>query len=328
VTRKRVWMVALTVCLGLLAPATALAQGAWVMAKGEARVGFGYQYMKAGNHLFSEPVLLEVELPSTSVDFGKSYSQNLSLEGEISITDRLALVASVVFVTSRYVEGGFDLWGDGSPNAESPIDDGNWHGSLQDGLIGAKYMALNDGKWALTPFVSYGYPTTDYATLGHSALGRGLNEFRMGLYWGRILSSSGKPFGYLEGGVAHAFMEKVGDVSLSRTTASLAFGYFLDSVTPVLFTEYSGMNGGLDWSRDLSLHDPDFEGTFFNHDRIADTDSWRVGLTVGVPVGLSWELHAAIATTLWGVNTHEAATFAVGGTWTFQAFGGTDWWYE
>ena len=77
-------------------------------------------------------------------------------------------------------------------------------------------MAFDDGTWVLTPAVSYGFPTTAYATLGHSALGRHLNELRLGLIWGRFLSFSGARKAYLQGAYSYAFMEDTADVSLDR----------------------------------------------------------------------------------------------------------------
>jgi len=326
IRRKGPHLLVLTVWFALLAPANALAQGAWLPGKGEARVGFLYQSLKTGNHLFSGPVLFDVGLGSKSVDFGTAYSQVVSADADVGVTDRLALTGRITFVSSKYVDGGVDLLG--PSNAESSLDDGTWHGDFQDGSIGARYLALDDGTWVLTPFISYGIPITNYGTIGHSAIGRRLKELQLGLHWGRILSSSGAPFGYLQGTASHAFIEDVGDISLSRTNLQLGFGYFVKSVTLNAWTLYQNSHGGLDWSRDLSAHNDHLEETFDDHDRAAAEDFWRVGLGVSLPVSLGVDLHAGIGTTLWGVNTHEALTLTVGASWNFQLFGGTDWWYE
>jgi len=326
VRRRGLHTLALSAGLAFLAPATALAQGAWLPGKGEAIVGFQYQYTKTDAHLFSSPIFFGVDFGSKSIDFGTTQSQVASLDAEIGVTDRFALTGTIAFIGSRYTEGGTQALG--PFNAESALDDGTWHSSFQDGRIGARYRALDDGAWALAPFISYGIPTTDYGTIGHSAVGRGLTELQLGVHWGRILSSSGKPFGYLQGTVSHAFMEDVRDISLSRTSALLGFGYFLDSVTLNVWTLYQNMHGGIDWARDLDAHDEHLGEALHDHDQAAAADFWRAGLGASVPVSLSFEVYATVSTTLWGINTHDATALVVGVTWNFQAFGGTDWWYE
>ena len=325
--RRGTCMLSLTATLAFLVPASALAQAAWLPGKGEARVGFMYQYLVGGKHLNSEPNLLGFDLGSKKVDLGSTYSQVVALDVDVGITDRFALTGTIAFVGSKYVVGGVALLG-GPFGIYSPLDNGSWHGTFQDGRIGARFLALDDGAWALTPFVSYGLPTTDYNVIGHTSFGRGLTELQLGLHWGRILSSSGRPFGYIHGTASHAFMEDVGDISLSRTNVLLGFGYFFKSVTVNAWTLYQNIHGGIDWSRDLSLDGHHAEELGLAHDRAAASDFWRVGMGVSLPVSLGVDLYANIGTTLWGVNTHQAHTITVGATWNFQAFGGTDWWYE
>ena len=175
-------------------------------------------------------------------------------------------------------------------------------------------MALNDGRWVLTPSVSYGFPTTSYVTLGQGALGRHLNELRLGVDWARLLSVSGKLRAYLQGSYSYAFMENVDAISLDRSNLSFEFGYFLPHfVTLRVFTDWQSIHGGTDWARDLTD-----AGVF--HDAALSTDFWRVGGGITYPVSDSVDLYCDVATTLWGRNTREAVTVNVGVTWAFQAF--------
>ena len=70
----------------LLIPGSALGQ-AWTPPKGEFLFTVGYQFLDGGDHLLADPVLLGRDFGSTKVDFGKTQSQVLVLDGEIGITD-------------------------------------------------------------------------------------------------------------------------------------------------------------------------------------------------------------------------------------------------
>ena len=118
-------------------------------------------------------------------------------------------------------------------------------------------------------------------------------------------------------------MEDTADVSLDRSNLSLEFGYFLtDSLTLQAVTDYQNIHGGLDWAHDLDPSHHNFEGLLFDHDATAASDFWRLGGGASYAVTESAELYGSIATTLWGRNTHEAFTVAVGVSWGFQMFGG------
>jgi hypothetical protein len=223
----------------------------------------------------------------------------------------------VAFVNSRFVEGG----------THGPIDDGSWHGDFQDGRIAARFMAMSKGPWILTPAVSYGFPTTNYVTVGHAALGRGLNELRLGLDWGRALSRRA----YLQGNYSYAFMENVGDVSLDRSNLSLEFGYFLsDLVTVQAWTDYQNIHGGLDIAADIGPHDLDPGHEEFDelvahtHDPAADADFWRLGGGLSFQVDKRVELYLNVAQTVWGINTMDAFTVSFGMSWGFEIFGHHD----
>jgi len=298
----------------LVAAGDARAQ-AWLPPRGEVFLSMDYQFLTADRHLFSTaPIIGGVKQGTRSLDVGTIQSQVLVLDGDLGVTRRLAANAAVAFVNSRFVAGG----------THGPLDDGHWHGDFQDARVGARFMALNDGSWVLTPAVSYGFPTTNYATLGHAALGRRLKELRLGLDWGRYLSRRA----YLEGNFSYAFMENVGDIPLDRSNLSLEFGYFVNhALTLQAWTAYQNVHGGLDWATDVGPHefDPsheDFdEELLLDHDRTAASDFWRIGVGVSFQVTERVELYANVAKTLWGINTHNALTVSCGMSWGFDLFG-------
>ncbi len=77
-----------------LIPSNALGQP-WTPPRGEFLFSLGYQFLDGGDHLLADPVLLGIDFGSTKVDFGKTRSQVLVLDGEIGLTDRLAVSGAV-----------------------------------------------------------------------------------------------------------------------------------------------------------------------------------------------------------------------------------------
>ena len=65
----------------------------------------------------------------------------------------------------------------------SPVnggDYGQWNGALTDFAAELRFMAVNR-RYAVTPFVGIVIPTHHYETDGHSAIGRDLREYQVGL---------------------------------------------------------------------------------------------------------------------------------------------------
>ncbi len=122
-------MTFLLVLFALWAPAQAWGQGAWTPPKGEFRFTPSYQFVEGGAHLLSQPFVTDVD-HGKAVDFGTVQSQSLFLDGTIGITDKFAVNAAIILFGSRSLE-------DGLPEAVAygELDDGAWHGGLQDGRI-------------------------------------------------------------------------------------------------------------------------------------------------------------------------------------------------
>ena len=175
------------VMLALLIPASALAQGAWVPRKGEGVFSISSQWLEADRHLVdsSGTSPLEewfgIDYDSNSVDWGKLESMAVVLDADVGVTDRLAVTGGLAFMAPRYTGN----------LPDGPGDDGDFHGSIQDARIGARFVAVNEGPWAVTPFAAFVFPTTDYAIRGHTAPGLGLKELQVGATVGRLIDIGG-----------------------------------------------------------------------------------------------------------------------------------------
>jgi hypothetical protein len=60
------------------------------------------------------------------------------------------------------------------------IDDGDYHGGLQDLSFGGRYQLL-DGPVQVTPLISYGVPVGDYPIYGKAAIGADLWAIPVGV---------------------------------------------------------------------------------------------------------------------------------------------------
>lgn len=304
-------LIAGAVILASLVPIVAAAQ-AWAPPKGEGFLALTIQSLDARNHLFSAPVL-----GTKSLDIGSMESRALVLDGDFRISKKLAVTTSLAYVSGRYSEGGrIDETNPESLHLDLPIDDGQWHGSLQDARVSLRYVQPK-GPWVFTPSVAVVVPLRAYDAVGHASIGRGLNEAQVGLDVGRLLFHSGRPRAYAQGGYRYAFFEKVGEISLNTSDISLEVGYLAHPRLTVRgFASHRTTHGGVDWIEVLQGH-----SEFHGHDQVAAAQWLRAGLGVSIPVAEGLAISTSVTRTLQGENTHDGTTISFGTTWRFRAPG-------
>jgi len=318
------WRALMLLAAILLVPAFALPQSAWIPLPGQVQLSVNYQFLRSNEHLTNDSVLgpgrtpLEqlfgMDFTSTGLDLGNVSSHVVVVDGDIGITNRLALSAGLAFVQAKYEQGGI-----GGP--ENPaIDNGSYSGSFQDARIGARYLAI-DGDWKVTPMVNAILPTNDYPTLGHAAIGRGLKELQLGASVGRLLNFGGQARAYVSGNYLYAWMENPSaDIPIDRSNFQLDFGFFYRSMTFQVFGLWQGMHGGIDWAQDLG---PEASlAVQLAHDQGAATRDFHMGATMSYDVNEEAQLYVALNNTIWGANTHAAKTLTFGMNFGFQAWGG------
>jgi hypothetical protein len=303
-----------------VSPPAALAQSAWVPRRGEVAVTSTYQSLAADRHLFANltgPHLTpfeeaeQTDFQTNSLDRGHVRSHAFVVDGDVGLTDSLAVTAALGFVTARY-RGDF-------PEDER-FDDAQFHGSVQDVLLGARYT-MRHGVWAFTPFTGFTFPARDYVVLAHAAQGLGLDMLEIGITVGRVLEADGAAKGYLQGTYGYAFTERpIEDVPLNRSRAAMEAGYFIGRFSLQGFTTWRLVHGGIEWA-DLSPahhHADHLRG----HDQAAATREWRYAAGVSIQLTDVMSIDMSYGDLLWGANTHDARALSVGWTWGFQAFGG------
>ncbi len=302
---------ALTAAVCLAMPTPAHAQ-AWLPYKGEGALSFAYTFYKGGDHLF--PVSVDGRItrgyPSDGKRWflGDSYGNILNLSFDYGLASRVAVSGSVAYAMTRY---------DGRAWFNFDLDDGDWHGTFQDVGLEVRAMALQR-PLVITPLVGIGAPLDNYPTSGHAAVGRGINEFRVGAYVGWQMSFL--PSAYLHGSYIYGIAEEVDNVRLKRGVLALEAGYFLPQRLSVSANaSYQDTYGGLEWASadpDADAHSGGGEAPI-GVNKVSATRFALFGLGAGFSVG-ELGLYASWSTTVWGENVEDTNFLTVGTSWSFS----------
>jgi hypothetical protein len=200
------------VALLLLAAAPVRAQ-ALLPSQGEGAVSF----------MFQDELFVYHALPTTQVDVGHIRSESMFVDVTYGVTSNLAVTLGVPWVVSKYTGS--------SPHPVSvtdptptPLDDGQYHGALQDVRFDVRYNVTKRVA-VLTPFMAINMPSHDYTYFAHAAPGRRLKELQVGVSGAHMLDSV--PGLFVQARYAYGFVEKIEDVAHNRSVGDLEVGYFL-----------------------------------------------------------------------------------------------------
>ena len=245
---------------------------------GDAAIGLEYQYIRTGSFATS----------FGDLDVGNTDANVFMLSGAYSFTDKLTVYGSLPWIRKRH-EGALPH----NPlvdfqNFEPPdlrlIDDGSYHSGWQDIYVGMQYLA-RDERLTLSPFISYGLPTTNYPFYGHAAIGRNLWHVPVGVAW------SFTPYfddWFLEGDVAYVFTEKTLDHNVSHWLINLEAGYYLTRYfAPNIFASIKHGTTGLNWPDDFDLTNLD-TAEFYYHDRTIKHNWINAGLGFDLVLDNKW----------------------------------------
>lgn len=269
---------------------------AWLPAKGEGQVTVTYQNLYVRYHL---------DFEGKTFESGPIRSHTVISTLEYGLTNKLTLDADVAYVFSKFE--GFV-----GPVPHGPVDTGSYHPTLQNLTIGARYN-IRSRPLVVTPFVATVIPTHDYETRGHSAVGRGLRELRMGVNVGRDLEGL-LPRSYIQGRYSYSIVEPVLEFRLNRSNADWELGYFAtDRVALRLTAAWQRTHGGLQIP--IDNNHPRYHEI---HDQATRSNFFRVGGGVSFSLTNSLGLHADFNNTAAGNNTHKPRGLSLGISWRFS----------
>jgi hypothetical protein len=272
---------------------------AWVPERGTGEFSLAYQDLYTTDHLIGDGSRLKVgTVRILGVLPGLDYG----------LTNHLALSVALPYGTGKY---------SGSSPHQLPIDDGSFHGALQDLGVGLRYN-LRMHPLAVTPFIRIGRPATRYEHFAHSAIGSQLRETQVGFSVGRrldpLLHNSYFQFRY-----GFSWSQRILGIRPQRSRFDGEFGYFLSSrlaVRGIVNSQIS--HGGLDFPQDYPVVSPTNE-RWRHHDQISRINVLNVGGGASLDVTKSWAVFASLLHTVWGTNGHALKTgLTVGVSWSFR----------
>jgi len=295
--------------------ATAAHAQAWLPDKGRGTFYLGYEYAQAHWTLLPYDVTGVVFTPYTGgpgdkIAEGEHYGQFITADLDYAVLRGLALTAHVAYVESRY--GGLRPHKDETGQFVE-ADDGSYHGDFQDAEVGVHGTVLR-APFVATPFVAYHFPLGQYETIGHAAVGHGLQEVRIGAALGRSL----RPFlpdAYGQLTYAYTLAERDAEHSIHRNGVDMELGYYVTSRLSLKgAASWIRSSGGIEWYR----YSQEYKAQLFMHDALANERSWRVGGGAGYALTPRYSLYVLGFGTIWGANTHAMNTFATGVGWNFE----------
>lgn len=299
------WSFAALIGLVLLCtcpPQAALAQS-WSSGQGTGSVSLTYQLTKVRNHLFSGDVTPFGGQPGGRLDLGHITGQSVNLSANYTVIPNLSLSTSLAYVGGEY---------HGNAPESAILDDGKFHGSMQDASVGLAY-AVPAAGFVIIPTGSVSFPVTNYEHHGHVAPGTHNTTFAVGAALGRSLTPL-LPNGYAQVSYARDITKDVGIWDLDGNSYGASLGYF---VLPQLsvrgyFTYYQVVDG-IDWYNDnFSQNDAEHF-----HDAAAKVLARRAGGSLSYQLDASKGVFLDIGAVVSGVNTHDGVNYSLGTTWNF-----------
>lgn len=303
---SRIALVVIALSLVGLSSRTAFAQ-AWVGTGGGLSVALDYSYGSSGQ-IIEEEVAGEL----IAIDNAPIKNHTVALSAEYTPIDKLAIQATVPVVTSAFTGTDFSRL---PPHGR--YDDGNYHSTLQDLRLVARYMVL-DNPLAISPHLGVSVPMVDYETVGFAAAGRGLKQLHMGASLGKFFTS-GIPNLYLHGTYEFSLVERfetgfalTEEFGQNKSDIKALVGYFItDKLDVNIAADMRISHGGL---RFIDFDDSEPEVQVF-HDSLLAEDFLLLGAGVSYQVTEALRLSAFFRWWAGGENTRDADVLGASVGW-------------
>jgi hypothetical protein len=286
--------------VALACPATLQAQ-AVLPPKGEGSVSVTYQNYYVVGHF---------DVQGNENGNGATHSNAVLAELDYAVTDTIGISVSLPFIASKYT-GGPSYFVGPFETFPGPLDDGSYHGAVQDLKVEARRM-FSKGPLAVTPFVSASFPTHDYETVGEAVPGRHRRELQAGAH-ATVLLDDVLPRGYVSSRYAYATAQRVNGFPATHSSIDLEGGYGVSS--------HVVLRALTSWQiRHRGPRPPDLAADWKHHDRFIVSSYFNLGGGISLAVSRSVELYTLWVGTVSGHDgAHRSRTLAVG---TTVGFGG------
>jgi hypothetical protein len=300
--------------LGLLACLCGVDTQAQSQSRGDASLRLEYQYIGTGAYQGDGFV----------AGYWTTDSHVLLLSGDYALSERWTIYAALPYVKKRFnpeapVPGlpdgdphdpTADYWVDFIPPDRRFIDDGNYHGGLQDLSLGLMYRAVDGPAWTVSPYIGYAVPASDYPFYAKAAIGQNLWSFPVGVSVRFVPYFSDWHF---RGNLAYVFSEEPLNINVDYWLGFLSAGYWFKpnfSVDVFLSTKYlrNGLILPWDYTDDptFSNYPADF-GTelWYHHDRLLRHRILNLGVSIDYFLNEKYQLSGSYFETIWADQTNE-----------------------
>ncbi len=281
--------------------ATSMAQP-WVPPPGEGSVSLTYQNYYVTGHF---------SLTGDQNKNGATHSKALLSEFDVGLPQSFGLTVSLPFIASKYT--GPDIYYVGGyPTTPGPLDDGVYHGAVQDLHVEGRRM-FDLGRIAVAPLAGITIPTHEYETRGEAVPGRHRTDVQFGASAGVDLGTW-VPSTYVHAHYALAAAERIDGIPSVRSNIGLEGGYDL--------TRRWTLKGVVDWQ--IKHQGPTLAELFAHgwdtHDRFIVSSYTNLGGGISIRLRSSLELSGTwIAAVKGSSGAHVSRLLAVGLT---REFGG------
>lgn len=292
--------------------------------KGDASLRAEYQYISTGAYYGG----------GIKFDYWTTDSHILLVSGDYTFSDRWTVYAALPYVQKRFKPDPNDPFGGGPHNPNDPwwidfvppdkrfVDDGHYHGGLQDLSVGLRYLAL-DGPLTIAPYVGFGFPVDDYPFFAKAAIGLNLWNLPVGVSLQYVPYFSDW---FFRGNAAYVFSEKPLGVNVDYWLGFLSAGYWFKpqfAVNVFLSAKYIRDGYILPWSftddPTFSNYPDDFDTVeWWQHDRLIRHRFVNAGIAFDYFVNRKYKLSGSYFTGIWVDQANEvdhAFTFALTRYW-------------
>ncbi len=278
----------------LLAISLPVLAQAWLSPKGDGVVTMLYQNDIERLHSFGD---------GRTKDRGHTYLDAVYFNTDLSLTDKIAVSVSMPYIAGKYVGPFPHMLVRGDPSTAVALDDGNYHGGIQDFRFNVRY-ALSRRDLKIAPFFQASIPSHSYATLGHAAVGFDESEYRVGVSVGRRLNPI-LPKAFVQGQYAFGMTPVVAaNIAPKRSYGELQLGYLLSRRISLQGSSVlTWAHNGIDFDYDLFPNNLTVE-QYLNHDRIARGKLLDTSGSITYQMNRSTSFFLSVGHSFYGTNAH------------------------
>lgn len=178
------------------------------------------------------------------------------------------------------------------------LDDGDYHGALQDVQLGvSRHLEL--GRYRVEPHAMVTWPSHDYTFFANAAVGQHLRKLKLGADVTRQLAGSNF---YWSAGYDYEFVEKVMDIGIDKQHARLAAGYYFSPTwSGRVFAAMRRSQG-----RDANFFSPANRDEFwYRHDQLSRHNYAIAGFGATWRINDRYALSGTVGKMVWGRTVHE-----------------------